>query len=137
MFRQELSIWMNMCGDQKINITVILQKSIVKSMFFCALWMLSANVRGQQPGVNDIPFTDQYPKPLFYFVANDTFYVQADIIDFTDDIIKYHLKVKTYAMPDTLCQDGFAINPYSRLNGGIEYGNDDRGEEQAFRPFYS
>lgn len=80
---------------------------------------------------------EQIPETFNYHKSNDSLTVEVNIVDFTDDIVKYSLLILTNENNDTIKQEGFAINPYARLSGGSVFGNNDIGEYTEFREYYS
>ncbi len=80
--------------------------------------------------------SEQLPKEFSYYKIGDKVIVSFIVTEYSDDIIYYDLTIK--ALPNKqISQKGYAINPSSRLNGGVEPGVDETGKEISFRPFYT
>ena len=81
--------------------------------------------------------SDQLPKKLSYYKIADKVIISLIVTEYSNDIIYYDLTIK--ALPKKqITQKGYAINPSSRLNGGVESaGNDKTGKEIIVQPYYS
>ncbi len=79
----------------------------------------------------------QLPVKLSYYKIADNVIVSLIVTEYSNDIINYDLSIKS--LPNGhISQKGYAINPSSRLNGGVETVSDgNNGKTIIVRPYYS
>lgn len=86
------------------------------------------------PLYEGIEMNAQYTKSNYVF-SNSILKITLGITQYSKDIVEYDLIIITSNRK--IVQKGYAINPYSELNGGLEYERDEYNKELRVIPYYT